>query len=305
MAEHAIRIFISHAAADKALAEALVTFFATALNILDHEIRCTSVPGHKLRTGAHTSVQLRKDLQTAEVIVGLISSDSITSHYVLFELGAGWGIGKHVVPLMTSDVDYGDLPGPLAERNAVRIDDRDGLQQLIDECANHGMGIRSLKKATTAVEELLRHSEKRKSEPRQGSGSLVSGESNDWVKGVIDRTGEFGFIHSNGEVFYFNPGYCVTNASELEVGDSVWFEIIPALSDAPNRRARNVLKEGAEVVAVVTKRLDGYGFARIETGGVPVSLFLLPTSADEMPEEGEEVIGIVAHNYRGPLIKAR
>jgi hypothetical protein len=43
-----IKIFISHASVDEPLASALVNCIFSSMVLEDNEVRCTSVPGHKL-----------------------------------------------------------------------------------------------------------------------------------------------------------------------------------------------------------------------------------------------------------------
>ncbi len=85
--------------------------------IPDHAIRCTSLPGYKLRSGSHTSTTLRAELNEAEIIIGVLTPESLESGWVMFELGAGWGAQKWVVPLIAG-VDYDSIPGPLKESSA-------------------------------------------------------------------------------------------------------------------------------------------------------------------------------------------
>jgi hypothetical protein len=50
----------------------------------------------------------------------------------MFELGAGWGNRKNVVPVIAG-VEYDDLPGPLKELNATDSADRGELEQMFEE----------------------------------------------------------------------------------------------------------------------------------------------------------------------------
>jgi len=61
---------------------------------------------------------LREEIQAADLIIVVITPFSIASSYVLFELGASWGLNKPTFPLLARAAKYKDLPGPLQERNA-------------------------------------------------------------------------------------------------------------------------------------------------------------------------------------------
>ena len=82
-------IFISHPKKDEALAAALVKFLMGAMKIDESQIRCTSVPGYKLPVGAHSSDTLRREIDESSAFIGIITTSSIASSYVLFELERG------------------------------------------------------------------------------------------------------------------------------------------------------------------------------------------------------------------------
>ena len=131
-----IRVFISHSHADEPLATALTDLLLRALPLETSEIRCTSVAGLKLKGGAHGSTQLREEVMTADVVVGLVSMPSLDSLYVAFELGARWGTERPPIPLFAPGFDLTNLRGPLAEHNGLRSDVRTDVQQLIGEVAD-------------------------------------------------------------------------------------------------------------------------------------------------------------------------
>lgn len=136
MPKQPIRLFISHAAADALLAERLIELILLALNLPADAVRCTSVDGHRLPGGADTSEQLRREVHESEAFIGIVSSASVRSVYVLFELGARWGAGKHLIPLLAPGSGSGVLGGPLAGLNALRADSRAEVHQLLGELAD-------------------------------------------------------------------------------------------------------------------------------------------------------------------------
>jgi hypothetical protein len=64
---------------------------------------------------------MRQDLADSELVIGVITLDSLRSGYVLHELGAAWGLKKWIVPLLGPGVDFSDVPDPLKERIAISI----------------------------------------------------------------------------------------------------------------------------------------------------------------------------------------
>lgn len=131
-----IAIFISHSTLDQKIAENLTEILKNSLEIDPGRIRCTSVEGHRLRGGVTTDNQLRQELLEAECFVGLLTPQSVSSTYVLFELGARWGADRQLIPLLAAGLQYIDLKGPLTARHGHSCDSAAQLHQLIDELAD-------------------------------------------------------------------------------------------------------------------------------------------------------------------------
>ena len=132
-----LKVFLSHSSRDVDLAAALVELVRFTLGLRSDEIRCTSVRGYGLRAGSSVEQQIRREIFEAEVLVAIVSRDSLYSSYVLFELGARWASGKPLVPLLTSGIDISSLAPPLAALNALRCDDRAHLHQLITDLGGY------------------------------------------------------------------------------------------------------------------------------------------------------------------------
>ena len=127
------RLFISHSSRDREMAGLLVDLFRSALNLAAQDIRCTSVDGHRLAGGQETDRTLRAEIRDCEAFVGLISEASIESAYVLFELGARWGVERHLLPLLAPNADRSLLKGPLSGINALSCENSADLHQMIQE----------------------------------------------------------------------------------------------------------------------------------------------------------------------------
>lgn len=137
-----IRLFISHSAADRDLVERLLELIRSALGLPAPQIRCTSIDGYRLPVGAKTDERLRQEVHEADAFVGIISSRSLHSLYVAFELGARWGAGLSLFPVLAPGTDPSVLGGPLAGLNALSAASRPQLHQLISDLAN-ALGIKS------------------------------------------------------------------------------------------------------------------------------------------------------------------
>lgn len=130
-----LKIFISHSSQDAEVARALVELFEKALKLSASDIRCTSVNGYRLPAGANTDSQLRQEIFNSDVLIGVITPSSSTSIYVLFELGARWGAGRYLVPVLACGAGADLLSGPLSAINTLNLSDSSHVMQLIEDIA--------------------------------------------------------------------------------------------------------------------------------------------------------------------------
>lgn len=128
-------IFISHSSKDELLARALVELFKAAFSLRPDRIRATSIDGHRLPAGTDEN-QLREETVEAKLLVGIITEVSIESAYVLFELGARWGVDRPMFPILGAGATPKVLRGPLARKNALSCDSRAQVQQIISDAAS-------------------------------------------------------------------------------------------------------------------------------------------------------------------------
>jgi hypothetical protein len=114
-------------------------------------------------------------LEDTAVVIGLISPNALSSSWVLFELGATWGARKNVVPLLAGSLAFRDLPGPLVGHHAIRLTDKNGLTQAIDEIANRTKTKkRSSSKIDAALDKLVEIAmEFEKSAKKGGKAKLI------------------------------------------------------------------------------------------------------------------------------------
>ena len=125
-------VIVSHSSKDERAAKALVDCLERALVIPQGAVLCTSVPGYKLSVGDEADDILKGNLRACAVVIGLISRESLRSHYVVMELGASWVLGKATCPVLLAGVDFAELPGPLRSTHAARATERTDVANLID-----------------------------------------------------------------------------------------------------------------------------------------------------------------------------
>jgi hypothetical protein len=127
-------IFISHSSKDAEVALNLIELLKAALNLKDKQIRCTSVDGFKLAAGANTDDVLKAEVRQAQTFIGLLTPNSLASAYVLFELGARWGAGEHMVPVLAG-LGPEALHGPLKGINCISASQMSQLYALLSDLA--------------------------------------------------------------------------------------------------------------------------------------------------------------------------
>ena len=132
-----MRVFISHSSSDVDVAELLIELLRNALHLRSDEIRCTSVDGYRMHAGAPIDEELRAEVHDAELLVGLITPDSMRSAYVIFELGARWGAEKPMIPLLASGATSEHLEGPLAGINAIDARESGQVYQFVENAARY------------------------------------------------------------------------------------------------------------------------------------------------------------------------
>ena len=129
------RIFISHRHKDAKVAQKVIELLKSAFHIKARDIRCTSVPGYKLTVGAQSADSLQSDLNGAEIVIGLIGPETSESDYVLFELGASWGLRKPTYPLRIAGATFEHIPEVLRETSSLSLEDVTQCLQLVEDVA--------------------------------------------------------------------------------------------------------------------------------------------------------------------------
>jgi hypothetical protein len=131
----ALSIFISHSSKDSDIALLLIELLRAALGLTDEQIRCSSIDGFRLPSGANVDDVLKAEVLEAQAFIGLITPKSIASAYVLFELGARWGARRHMIPVLAG-IGPEALQGPLKGINSISANSIAQLHQLLSDLAD-------------------------------------------------------------------------------------------------------------------------------------------------------------------------
>lgn len=127
------KVFISHRHKDEVIVRALVDCIKTYFQIDKKDIRCTSVRPYRLPVGANTSDVLRDEIADAEVVLGILTTDTLASSYVAFELGSAWGQRVWTCPLLAGGATQGHIPDPIRDLSPLFLSKDGDCFQLLDD----------------------------------------------------------------------------------------------------------------------------------------------------------------------------
>jgi hypothetical protein len=117
-------IFISHAAADKKIADEVVDLLNTAMQInVTEDVFCSSVYGCNIPPGVDFKRFIKEQIQTPKIVMLLISEQYLASAFCLAEAGASWAMSHRAIPLVVPPVKFSDLKAVLDGTQAGRIND--------------------------------------------------------------------------------------------------------------------------------------------------------------------------------------
>ena len=89
---------------------------------------------------------------------------------------------------------------------------------------------------------------------------------------------------------------------DIKEGASVIFKPLEAMPNTTNRRASDILLEGALLSGVVISNFNekGFGFACVENGEGGVISIYIETRGLEGLQKGSNILLTMSHNKRGP-----
>jgi hypothetical protein len=128
------RVFISHASADKALADALADLIRLGTGLSHERILCTSLDGMGIPVGTKDYLEfLREQISDAGLVLPLFTPAFFDSEVCLIEVGAMWGLGMPRFPLLVPPVDFPRVEKLLGKVQGAKIDKSSGLSELHDQ----------------------------------------------------------------------------------------------------------------------------------------------------------------------------
>jgi ABC-type phosphate/phosphonate transport system substrate-binding protein len=160
-------IFISHSSEDKELADHIIQFLELSLSMENKSFFCSSLPERSDPGGIPITESILSNIEKAHLIIGVITSASLQSKWVIPELSAAWGMKKWIIPVVV-DVGIEQLPDWIKSLIIIDIKDKQQMLKLVDDIGKRcGYEVKSIAKSSMAVEKLMEFVKKRYSqEPR-------------------------------------------------------------------------------------------------------------------------------------------
>ena len=150
-------VFLSHAEADKHLAEAFLHPLATALGITEDRIFCSSIEGLGVPKGNNFVTGIRKEIESAKAVVALVTPAYLDSAFCMGELGAAWVLRAHRLPIVVPPNGFEQMVATLLGIAGVRIDSEEALiQGLEDLCKKIGAEVPQATLRSRAVRKFLK-----------------------------------------------------------------------------------------------------------------------------------------------------
>jgi TIR domain-containing protein len=126
-------VFISHSSMDAVIAKYIIELLRNAFHIKANKIRCTYVDGYKLTGGVSTDMKLNEEIRNNRLFIGLLSKESLVSTYVLFEMGARWGLQLPLKLIVFDTSVFSLIKSPLDNIHIINISNVAEIHQLLDE----------------------------------------------------------------------------------------------------------------------------------------------------------------------------
>jgi hypothetical protein len=125
-------IFLSHADADKELANKLADLLSLGCAVPTKRIFCTSLDGQKIPAGKSFPDFIREKIQNPVIVIVLITPSYLASEFCLCELGATWAMQHNLFPLIVKPAERSKMKGVLTGIQIEKIEDEEGLDNLRD-----------------------------------------------------------------------------------------------------------------------------------------------------------------------------
>ena len=134
MPEHPSKpIFVSHAVADKEIADKVVDLLNTGMGIhVESQVFCSSLEGLGIPAGKDFKQFIKDQIQEPQIVVLLISQNYLASQFCLAEVGASWAMSHRIIPFLISPIKFDDMKAVLSGVQALKIEEPTGWNDCLE-----------------------------------------------------------------------------------------------------------------------------------------------------------------------------
>lgn len=132
-------IFISHAVADKALADKFVAFLKEAIGVPAKSIFCSSIEGQNIPLGDDFNEYMKKQIQNPKLVILMMTPRYMESCFCLMELGATWAQALKALPIVVPPIKFGVVSSTLGLKQGWSIENDSKLIDLRDMVRSTGI----------------------------------------------------------------------------------------------------------------------------------------------------------------------
>ncbi|ESZ46287.1 response regulator [Mesorhizobium sp. RSR565B] len=125
-------IFLSHAVADRHLAELLVDFMMDAIGVPKSEIFCSSLTGFGIPLSHDFNEDMRDRIQQPKLVILLMTPAYMDSPFCLMEVGAAWVKAFKPLPVVVPPVTFAQVTSTIGLKQGWNITDSKKLQEVRD-----------------------------------------------------------------------------------------------------------------------------------------------------------------------------
>ncbi|GEM_PF-4715320 len=125
-----VDIFISHATADKHIAELLVDFLTDAVGVPEGSIFCSSLPGHGNPLTHDFNQNMQEQIQHPKLMVLLMTPAYMESPFCLMELGATWALQLRPLPIIVPPVSFAEVTRTIGLKQGWDITNSNELESI-------------------------------------------------------------------------------------------------------------------------------------------------------------------------------
>lgn len=258
-------VFISHAGNDAEIIRIFIDeILKHGIGLKDENIVCTSFEWTSLTTGDNIPEYIRKNIQSAKVVLAMVSKEFKKSEVCQNEVGAAWALGNTPLNIVLPGTDFNELGWLFSLDKALKIDNTDSLNKLqVDLCARLGFTPQTALHWTPCVTNFLERLGDLMVDEQQNATSdspdNKSISTNEQEQLNHDRKLFEDFDnHFPEEKFNYSLYRIQTTTHFSDYDSAIWYEIIHWLEKVSNRFLDSDVQDDASILLKSFKELFAF-----------------------------------------------